>query len=39
GEELAGGRDQRMRLMAKDVYSGQSIEIARMRDVIKSLRA
>ncbi|WP_155126531.1 DUF305 domain-containing protein [[Actinomadura] parvosata] len=39
GEELAGGRDQRMRLMAKDVYSGQSIEIARMREVLKSLPA
>ncbi|MEV0618588.1 DUF305 domain-containing protein [Nonomuraea sp. NPDC050404] len=39
GEELAGGRDQRMRLLAKDVYSGQSIEIARMREVLESLPA
>ncbi|MEV5503669.1 DUF305 domain-containing protein [Nonomuraea fuscirosea] len=39
GEELAGGRDQRMRLLAKDVYSGQSIEIARMREVLGSLPA
>ncbi|GAA2209351.1 DUF305 domain-containing protein [Nonomuraea monospora] len=39
GEQLAGGRDQRMRLLAKDVYSGQSIEIARMREVLKSLPA
>jgi uncharacterized protein (DUF305 family) len=39
GEELAGGRDQRMRLMAKDVYSGQSIEIARMRKALESLPA
>ncbi|MDX3111718.1 DUF305 domain-containing protein, partial [Nonomuraea angiospora] len=37
GEELATGRDQRMRLMAKDVYSGQSIEIARMRKVLETL--
>ncbi|MEU6724401.1 DUF305 domain-containing protein [Nonomuraea wenchangensis] len=36
-EELAGGRDHRMRLLAKDVYSGQSIEIARMRAAVKSL--
>ncbi|MEV4284607.1 DUF305 domain-containing protein [Nonomuraea bangladeshensis] len=36
-EELAGGRDHRMRLLAKDVYSGQSIEIARMRAAMKSL--
>ncbi|MEV4170281.1 DUF305 domain-containing protein [Nonomuraea sp. NPDC049709] len=39
GEELAGGRDQRMRMMAKDVYSGQSIEIARMRQVLEKLPA
>ncbi|MFI6495747.1 DUF305 domain-containing protein [Nonomuraea typhae] len=28
---LRDGTDQRMRMMARDVYSGQSIEIARMR--------
>ncbi|MCP2354988.1 uncharacterized protein (DUF305 family) [Nonomuraea thailandensis] len=39
GEQLAGGRDQRMRMMAKDVYSGQSIEIARMRQILESLPA
>jgi uncharacterized protein (DUF305 family) len=39
GEELAGGRDHRMRLLAKDVYSGQSIEIARMRKALRSLPA
>ncbi|MFC5835162.1 DUF305 domain-containing protein [Nonomuraea insulae] len=39
GEELAGGHDQRMRMMAKDVYQGQSIEIARMRGVLDSLAA
>ncbi|MGW0805834.1 DUF305 domain-containing protein [Nonomuraea sp. NPDC002799] len=39
GEELAGGRDQRMRLLAKDVYSGQSIEIGRMREALVSLPA
>ncbi|MCK2216790.1 DUF305 domain-containing protein [Actinomadura sp. ATCC 31491] len=37
GEELAGGRDHRMRLLARDVYSGQSIEIARMRTALESL--
>ncbi|GAA3698799.1 DUF305 domain-containing protein [Nonomuraea antimicrobica] len=37
GEELTGGRDHRMRLLAKDVSSGQSIEIARMREVLESL--
>ncbi|WP_223166467.1 DUF305 domain-containing protein [Nonomuraea sp. SYSU D8015] len=37
GEELAGGKDQRMRMMAKDVYSGQSIEIARMKKALESL--
>ncbi len=30
-EELADGQDQRMRLMARDVYAGQSIEIERMK--------
>ncbi|MEV0385142.1 DUF305 domain-containing protein [Nonomuraea sp. NPDC050643] len=39
GEQLAGGRDQRMRMLAKDVYSGQSIEIARMRRILESLPA
>lgn len=39
GEELAAGRDQRMRLLAKDVYSGQSIEIARMTKAMRSLPA
>ncbi|MEV0231625.1 DUF305 domain-containing protein [Nonomuraea sp. NPDC050786] len=39
GEELATGRDRRMRLLAKDVYSGQSIEIARMRKALESLPA
>ncbi|GAA3562509.1 DUF305 domain-containing protein [Nonomuraea rosea] len=39
GEELATGRDRRMRLLAKDVYSGQSIEIARMRQTLESLPA
>jgi uncharacterized protein (DUF305 family) len=33
GEQLASGRDQGMRLMAKEVYAGQSIEIARMRAI------
>ncbi|WP_245765811.1 DUF305 domain-containing protein [Nonomuraea jiangxiensis] len=37
GEELAGGRDLRMRMLAKDVYSGQSIEIARMAEALESL--
>lgn len=37
-EELAAGVDQRMRLLAKDVYSGQSIEIARMRKAMEALR-
>ncbi|WP_219466269.1 DUF305 domain-containing protein [Nonomuraea rhizosphaerae] len=37
GAELAGGRDLRMRLMAKDVYSGQSVEITRMRAALRSL--
>jgi uncharacterized protein (DUF305 family) len=32
--ELKGGADRRMRLMAKDVYSGQSIEIGRMRGLL-----
>ncbi|NBE97770.1 DUF305 domain-containing protein [Nonomuraea sp. KC401] len=39
GEQLATGRDRRMRLLAKDVYSGQSIEIGRMRRVLESLPA
>ncbi|WP_043641213.1 DUF305 domain-containing protein [Nonomuraea candida] len=39
GEQLAGGRDQRMRLLAKDVYAGQSLEIDRMRKLLASLRA
>ncbi|MEU6714752.1 DUF305 domain-containing protein [Nonomuraea sp. NPDC046802] len=37
GEQLASGRDQRMRLMAKDVYSGQNIEISRMRTALNAL--
>ncbi len=37
GEQLAGGRDQRMRLMARDVYAGQSIEITRMRTTLDAL--
>ncbi|GGT22830.1 DUF305 domain-containing protein [Nonomuraea spiralis] len=37
GEELAGGRDYRMRLLARDVYSGQSIEIGRMRQALDAL--
>lgn len=37
GEQLAGGRDQRMRLMARDVYAGQSIEITRMRTTLDTL--
>jgi uncharacterized protein (DUF305 family) len=37
GEQLAGGRDQRMRLLAKDVYAGQSIEINRMREILENL--
>jgi uncharacterized protein (DUF305 family) len=37
GEQLAGGRDQRMRLMARDVYAGQSIEITRMRKTLDTL--
>lgn len=32
--ELAAGRDQQMRMMAREVYSGQSIEIARMKDLL-----
>ncbi|WP_082310592.1 DUF305 domain-containing protein [Nonomuraea sp. SBT364] len=39
GEELAGGKDQRMRMMARDVYAGQSIEIARMRKTLAELPA
>ncbi|MEU8247189.1 DUF305 domain-containing protein [Nonomuraea sp. NPDC048916] len=37
GEQLADGRDQAMRMLARDVYSGQSIEIARMRRALDSL--
>ncbi|MET9340624.1 DUF305 domain-containing protein [Nonomuraea sp. NPDC003804] len=37
GEELSGGQDQRMRLMAKDVYSGQGIEVARMKEALARL--
>ncbi|MEU7894914.1 DUF305 domain-containing protein [Nonomuraea sp. NPDC049152] len=37
GEELSGGKDQRMRLMAKDVYSGQGIEVTRMREILTAL--
>jgi uncharacterized protein (DUF305 family) len=37
GEQLAGGRDQRMRRMARDVYAGQSIEITRMRTTLDTL--
>ncbi|MCG5218147.1 DUF305 domain-containing protein [Streptosporangium sp. KLBMP 9127] len=33
-EELAEGTDRRMRLMAKDVASGQSVEISRMRGLL-----
>ncbi|MDA0636473.1 DUF305 domain-containing protein [Nonomuraea sp. CA-218870] len=36
-EALAGGKDQRMRLLARDVYAGQSIEIARMRKILDQL--
>ncbi|SEN31199.1 DUF305 domain-containing protein [Nonomuraea pusilla] len=39
GEELASGKDQQMRMLAKDVYSGQSIEVARMRRVLAALPA
>ncbi|WP_113699512.1 DUF305 domain-containing protein [Nonomuraea lactucae] len=38
-EQLAAGRDPAMRRMARDVYSGQSIEIARMRRVLEGLPA
>ncbi|MEU7004659.1 DUF305 domain-containing protein [Nonomuraea sp. NPDC046570] len=34
GEQLGAGRDLRMRLMAKDVYTGQGIEVARMRRLL-----
>ncbi|NRQ39886.1 DUF305 domain-containing protein [Nonomuraea sp. NN258] len=37
GEELAGGQDQVMRLLARDVSTGQTVEIARMRDLLRSL--
>ncbi|MFB4291936.1 DUF305 domain-containing protein [Nonomuraea sp. ATR24] len=39
GEELAEGKDQRMRMMARDVYAGQRIEIARMRKTLEKLPA
>src|SRR5690606_10193035 len=38
-EQLNGGRDQQMRLRARDVYAGQSIEIARMRKILSELPA
>jgi uncharacterized protein (DUF305 family) len=38
-EQLAAGRDASMRRMARDVYSGQSIEIARMRRALENLPA
>ncbi|MFG3436845.1 DUF305 domain-containing protein [Nonomuraea sp. NPDC047897] len=34
-EQLAAGRDESMRRMARDVYAGQSIEIARMRRALE----
>lgn len=34
GEELTAGRDRRMLLMARDVSSGQTVEIARMRTLL-----
>ncbi|MEV0148956.1 MULTISPECIES: DUF305 domain-containing protein [unclassified Nonomuraea] len=37
GEQLSGGRDVGMRRMARDVYAGQSIEIARMRKTLEAL--
>ncbi|MFE3451018.1 DUF305 domain-containing protein [Nonomuraea sp. NPDC059194] len=37
GEELSGGQDQRMLLMAKDVYSGQGIEVARMKELLATI--
>ncbi|MFI7614380.1 DUF305 domain-containing protein [Nonomuraea terrae] len=37
GEQLANGRDQRMRLLARDVHTGQGIEIDRMRQTLESL--
>ncbi|MBB5077798.1 DUF305 domain-containing protein [Nonomuraea endophytica] len=36
---LREGTDQRMRMMARDVAAGQSIEIARMREAMRSLPA
>lgn len=36
-EVLKGGKDMRMRMLARDVYSGQSIEIARMRPQLDAL--
>ncbi|MEV0352787.1 DUF305 domain-containing protein [Nonomuraea sp. NPDC050680] len=37
GEELAAGTDQPMRRMARDVYSGQSIEITRMKAALMEI--
>ncbi len=37
GEQFAGGRDQRLRIMARDVSAGQSIEITRMRKTLDAL--
>ncbi|MEV0199208.1 DUF305 domain-containing protein [Nonomuraea sp. NPDC050691] len=37
GEQLAGGRQVTMRRMARDVYAGQSVEIARMRKALEAL--
>lgn len=34
GEELAAGRDRQMLVMARDVSSGQTVEIARMRTLV-----
>ncbi|MDF2705168.1 MAG: hypothetical protein K0R62_820 [Nonomuraea muscovyensis] len=38
-EQLTAGRDQAMRRMARDVYAGQSIEIARMRRALERIAA
>lgn len=38
-EQLAAGRDESMRRMARDVYAGQSIEIARMRRALERVPA
>ena len=37
GEQLAGGTDQRMTLMARDVSAGQSIEAGRMRKILEEI--